>query len=204
MVRVKICGITNAEDALAAVEAGADALGFVFHEKSPRNISPQKAAAIIATLPPFVQTVGLFVDADPERVNWVADFCGLDLVQLHGDEDPEECTEIRRRVIKAFRIKDQSSLARLGKYHVAGYLLDAWSPDAHGGTGTTFDWELLRDIAHDRPIILAGGLDPGNVGQAVEQVRPYAVDVSSGVESAPGKKDADKVRQFIRNAKGLR
>lgn len=204
MVRVKICGITNVEDALGAIEAGADALGFVFVEQSPRCVSPQKAAAIIAKLPPFVQTVGLFVDAESERVNWVADFCGLDLVQLHGDEDPEECAEIRRRVIKAFRIKDASSLAKLGVYRVAGYLLDAWSPDAHGGTGKTFDWSLLRDVAQGCPIILAGGLDQDNVGQAVEQVRPYAVDVSSGVESSPGKKDVDKMMQFIRTAKGLK
>ena len=113
MVRVKICGITNLEDALSAVAAGADSLGFVFHEKSPRNVSPQKAAAIIANLPPFVQTVGLFVDADLERVNWVADFCGLDLIQLHGDEEPDYCMEVRRRVIKAFRIKDAASLSAL-------------------------------------------------------------------------------------------
>lgn len=203
MVRVKICGITNLEDARAAIGAGADALGFVFHEKSPRNVSPQKAAAIISKLPPFVQTVGLFVDADPERINWVADFCGLDLIQLHGEEDPDDCAEIRRRVVKAFRIKDASSLTKLGKYHVSAYLLDAWSADAAGGTGKTFDWGLLRDIGADRPIILAGGLNPDNVRQAVEEVRPYAVDVSSGVESSPGKKDAEKIMKFIRHAKGL-
>lgn len=203
MVRVKICGITNLDDALAAVGTGADALGFVFHEKSPRNVSPQKAAAIIAQLPPFVQTVGLFVDADIERVNWVADFSGLDLIQLHGDEDSDYCTEIRRRVIKAFRVKEAASLAAIARYGVAGYLLDAWSADAHGGTGRAFDWGLLRDLGRDRPIILAGGLNPGNVAEAVRQVNPYAVDVSSGVESSPGKKDADKVRKFIRAAKGL-
>lgn len=201
MVRVKICGITNREDALAAVEAGADALGFVFAEQSPRCVSPQKAAAIIAELPPFVQTVGLFVDAEPDRINWVADFCGLDLVQLHGDEDPDECAEIRRRVIKAFRVKDASTLATLGRYKVAGYLLDAWSPDAHGGTGTKFDWTLLRGISRDCPIILAGGLAPDNVGEAVSLVKPYGVDVSTGVESSPGRKDPEKVKLFIRNAK---
>lgn len=201
MVRVKICGITNREDALTAAEAGADAVGFVFAEGSPRCVSPQKAAAIIAELPPFVQTVGLFVDAEPDRINWVADFCGLDLVQLHGDEDPDECAEIRRRVIKAFRVKDASTLATLGRYQTAGYLLDAWSPDAHGGTGKTFDWTLLRGITQDCPIILAGGLTPDNVGQALRLVKPYAVDVSSGVESSPGRKDPEKVKLFIRNAK---
>lgn len=202
MVRVKICGITNLEDALIAIEAGADALGFVFHEKSPRDVSPQKAASIIARLPPFVQTVGLFVDADPERVNWIADFCGVDLVQLHGNEDPDFCSEIRRRVIKAFRVKDAASLSALGRYHVSGYLLDAWSPDAHGGTGTTFDWNLSRELAGDRQIILAGGLSPENVRDAIEIVRPYGVDVSSGVESSPGCKDHGKVRNFIAAVKG--
>jgi len=201
MVRVKICGITNTEDALVAVEAGADAIGFVFHEKSPRNVSPQKAAAIIAKLPPFVQSVGLFVDADVERVNWVTDFCGVDLIQLHGDEDPEYCTEIRRRIIKVFRVKDAASLSSLGRYQVAGYLLDAWSPDAHGGTGKSFDWNLARELVGNRSIIIAGGLTPENVREAVDIVRPYAVDVSSGVESSPGEKDIDKVRNFIRAAK---
>ncbi|MBT0663198.1 phosphoribosylanthranilate isomerase [Geobacter pelophilus] len=202
MVKVKICGITNHEDALAAIDAGADSLGFVFHEKSPRNVSPQRAAAIIAKLPPFVQTVGLFVDADVERVNWVADFCGLDLVQLHGDEDPDYCPEIRRRIIKAFRVKDAATLKTLARYQVAGYLLDAWSPSAHGGTGTSFDWSLARELAGNRPIILAGGLTPENVRDALDIVRPYAVDVSSGVEAAPGRKDPDKIRAFIRAVKG--
>ncbi|WP_041969974.1 phosphoribosylanthranilate isomerase [Geobacter sp. OR-1] len=203
MVRVKICGITRLEDALVAVAAGADSLGFVFYEKSPRNVSPQKAAAIIAQLPPFVQTVGLFVDADSERVNWVADFCGLDLVQLQGDETPDYCPEIKRRVIKAFRVKDAATLATLSRYQVAGYLLDAWSPDAHGGTGKSFDWSLARELSGSRSIILAGGLTPENVRDALDIVHPYAVDVSSGVEAAPGRKDPEKIRAFIRAAKGI-
>lgn len=202
MIKVKICGITSLEDALAAVEARADALGFVFVEKSPRCVSPQKAAAIIATLPPFVQTVGLFVDDDPERINWTADFCGLDVIQLHGEESPDFCTEIRRRIIKVFRVKDAASLSSLARYQVAGYLLDAWSPDAHGGTGTTFDWSLARELTGSRPIILAGGLSPDNVREAIDIVRPYGVDVSSGVESSPGKKDLEKVRKFIAEVKG--
>lgn len=203
MVKVKICGITNLDDALAAVAAGADALGFVFYDKSPRNVHPLKAAEIIAKLPPFVQTVGLFVDEEAERVNWTADFCGLDLVQLHGDEEPEFCSEINRRVIKAFRVKEAASLARLGSYQVAGYLLDAWVANAHGGTGMTFDWRLAEAAKEHGPLVLAGGLNPDNVADAVEKVRPYAVDVSSGVESEPGRKDHAKVREFIQRAKGL-
>jgi len=203
MVRVKICGITSFEDAMTAVEAGADALGFVFYDKSPRNINPLLAAKIIAALPPFVQTVGLFVNEETEKVNWTAGFCGLDLVQLHGDEEPEECGEVERRVIKAFRVKDAASIASLPKYQVAGYLLDAWCPDAYGGTGKSFNWELAAEAKQYGPVVLAGGLTPENVAEAVRTVQPYGVDVSSGVESAPGKKDPDKVREFIRRAKGL-
>ena len=203
MTKVKICGITNLDDALVAIDAGADALGFVFYEKSPRNLNPMQASAIIAKLPPFVQTVGLFVNEEAERVNWTADFCGLDLIQLHGDEEPEYCQEIKRRVIKAFRVKEAASLASLKNYRVAGHLLDAWSPAAPGGTGETFNWDLAREAAGSGRLILAGGLTPDNVRRAVEQVRPYAVDVSSGVESAPGKKDHDKVREFISRVKGL-
>ena len=204
MVRVKICGITNQEDALMAVEAGADALGFVFYEKSPRHLSPLQAAAIIAQLPPFVQTVGLFVNAPVEEVNWTADFCGLDLVQLHGEESPEFCTEVDRRVLKVFRVRDASSLSSLDKYRVAGYLLDAWSPAAPGGTGERFNWDLAAVAKGHGPVILAGGLTPDNVSQAVAKVHPYAVDVSSGVEAAPGRKDPAKVREFITRAKEAR
>ena len=203
MVRVKICGITCREDALMAVDAGADALGFVFYEKSTRVVTPQKAAAIIRDLPPFIQTVGLFVNEEADQVNWSADFCGLDMVQLHGEEEPEYCVEVNRRIIKAFRIKDSNGLAGIKRYQVAGYLLDAWSPLAHGGTGQTFDWDLARSVASTGKLVLAGGLTPENVAEAVRTVAPYAVDVSSGVESLPGRKDPDKVREFIRQAKGL-
>lgn len=201
MIRIKICGITNIEDALAAVEAGADALGFVFYERSPRNISPEQAAAIIRQLPPFVQTVGLFVNEQLTVVNSIADQCGLDIVQLHGEETPKFCAAVNRRVIKAFRVKDQSSLDQIRDYHVAGCLLDAWSPAAYGGTGETFNWELAAAAAASHGIILAGGLTPDNVAEAVHRVRPYAVDVSSGVESAPGIKDWEKIFDFIRNAR---
>jgi len=203
MVKVKICGITTPEDARVAVEAGADALGFVFYDKSPRCINPIVAAKIIAAIPPFVQTVGLFVNEETERINWTADFCGLDLVQLHGDESPEDCTAVNRRVVKAFRVQNVTSLESLPLYHVSGYLLDAWSPDAYGGTGQTFNWEMAAAARQYGPIILAGGLTTDNVAEAVTAVHPYALDVSSGVESAPGKKDPEKVREFIRRAKGL-
>ena len=202
-MRVKICGITCREDALSAVAAGADALGFVFFEKSLRFVTPRKAAAIIRELPPFVQTVGLFVNEEAEQVNWAANFCGLDLVQLHGEEDPEFCRGVNRRVIKAFRVKDSASLTGIKRYQVTGYLLDAWSPQAHGGTGQTFDWELARSVATTGKLVLAGGLTPENVAEAVRTVAPYGVDVSSGVESTPGRKDPEKVRGFIRRAKGL-
>jgi phosphoribosylanthranilate isomerase len=202
MVRVKICGITNVDDALTAVAAGADALGFVFHEPSPRHVLPEQAAAIIRSLPPFVQAVGLFVNAELDFVNETSDRCRLDLVQLHGDESPEYCGRVARRVMKAFRVKDVSSIEPMGEYRVAGFLLDAYSPRAHGGTGLTFNWETALLAKQYGPIILAGGLTPDNVRQAVATVAPYAVDVSGGVESAPGKKDPALIQEFIRLAKG--
>jgi phosphoribosylanthranilate isomerase len=202
MVKVKICGITSLEDALTAVEAGADALGLVFHPRSPRHIFPEQAAGIIRALPPFVQTVGLFVNEDLSIVNSTADRCGLDIVQLHGEESPEYCTSVRRRVIKAFRVKDSTLLESLAQYQVSGCLLDAWSPSAHGGTGQAFNWEIAEEaVKRGIRIILAGGLAPENVAEGIRQVRPYGVDVSSGVECSPGRKDADKVRMFIRQAR---
>jgi phosphoribosylanthranilate isomerase len=202
MVTVKICGITNLEDALTAVEAGADALGFVFFHLSPRNILPEQATEIISRLPPFVQTVGLFVNEDPAIVNKTADQCGLDVVQLHGEESPAECGFVRRRVIKAFRVKDITTLDLLEQYHVSGCLLDAWSPAAHGGTGQTFNWEIAAEaVKRGHRIILAGGLTPDNVAESIRQVRPYGVDVSSGVESVPGNKDASRITRFIEQAR---
>ena len=202
MVRVKICGITNLEDALMAVEAGADALGFLLFQGSSRNISPEQAADIIRHVPPFVQTVGLFVNEELATVNAIADQCGLDIVQLHGEESPDYCAGVKRRVIKAFRVKDDSVLDEMAHYHVAACLLDAWSPAARGGTGTTFNWDIAaRATATSSSIILAGGLTPENVAGAIAAVKPYAVDVSSGVESAPRKKDAGMVNRFIRSCK---
>ncbi len=201
MVKVKICGITNMEDAMMAVKAGADALGFVFYDKSPRSIEPGKAAEIISALPPFVAVVGLFVNADIGFVNATADSCMLDIVQLHGDETPDFCSMVNRRVVKVFRIKNNQSLGPMKDYRVAGYLLDAYSPKVYGGTGMTFNWEIAGEAKKFGPVILAGGLTPDNVAQAVEAVKPYAVDVSSGVEAAPGRKDPVKVREFIKRAK---
>jgi len=203
MIKVKICGITNLEDAMMAVEAGADALGFVFFDKSPRNVSQEQAAGIIQRLPPFVQTVGLFVNEDPATINATADFCGLDLLQLHGEETPEFCHAVNRRVIKAFRIKDITSLDKIENYQVAAFLLDTWSPSIQGGTGKTFDWEIAAAAAVSKHIILAGGLTPENVAEAARKVKPYAVDVSSGVESRPGKKDAELVHRFFRSLRSL-
>lgn len=202
MVKIKICGITSPEDALIAVEAGADALGFVFYQESPRHIFPEEAARIINLLPPFVQAVGLFVNETPETVNQISRDCRLGLVQLHGDETPDYCRTIEQRVMKAFRIRTLTCLDPITGFHPAACLLDAYSPSFYGGTGTSFNWEIAREaVRRSHKIVLAGGLTPDNVAEAIRQVRPYAVDVSSGVESAPGKKDAEKVRQFIRNAK---
>jgi phosphoribosylanthranilate isomerase len=201
MVKVKICGITRLKDALSAIAAGADALGFVFHSASPRHILPEQAAEIIRQLPPFIQTVGLFVDEELETVNTTADQCNLDIVQLHGIEAPSYCNSVSRRVIKAFRIKDDSSLDSIDNYRVSSFLLDAWSPIAHGGTGTTFNWEIAARAAASHTIILAGGLTPVNVADAVSTVNPYAVDVSSGVESEPGIKDGVMIRAFVSAAK---
>jgi len=201
MTRVKICGITSLDDAAMAVQAGADALGLVFYAKSPRAVDPEQAAAIIAGIPPFVQVVGLFVNAPLELVNATADSCGLDVVQLHGEETPSYCASVRRRVLKAFRVRGRESLATMADYRVAGFLLDAYSPDSYGGTGERFDWDCAVWAKGEVPIILAGGLQPGNVASAVARVAPYGLDVSSGVESSPGRKDPELVRAFIRNAK---
>ena len=201
MTKVKICGITSVEDALLAAQAGADALGFVFFEKSPRYVDPERAAHIIAAIPPFVQVVGLFVNAPLDYVNATADSCGLDIVQLHGEESPSYCGSVRRRVMKAFRVRGMESLAAMADYRVAGYLLDAYSASSYGGTGERFDWDCSVAAKGRGPIILAGGLDLDNVAQAVARVAPYGVDVSSGVESSPGRKDPEKVKNFIRNAK---
>jgi phosphoribosylanthranilate isomerase len=201
-VQVKICGITSLEDAHAAVDCGADALGFVFYPPSSRYVTAEQAEQIIRSLPPFVATVGLFVDVTPDVINETVARCGLDRVQLHGRETPEFCHRIGRPVIKAIRVKNAESLRPLPDYRVSAYLLDAYVEGAlPGGTGAPFSWELAVRAKPYGPVILAGGLTPENVEAAIAQVSPYGVDVSSGVERAPGVKDRRKMRQFITRAK---
>lgn len=201
-VKVKICGITNREDAIGAMEAGADALGFVFYSKSARYIAPKAAAEIIASLPPFISNVGLFVNASGQEVRQIIERTGIDTLQFHGEESAEDCAPFLRQCIKAFRIADAESLQQLPAFHTRGWLLDSFVPGEQGGTGVIFNWALAKQaVSLNRPVILAGGLTPENVQEAIRQVRPYAVDVSSGVESSQGKKDLNKVRAFIQHAK---
>lgn len=237
MVQVKICGLTNLEDALAAVEAGADLLGFVFYPPSPRFVPLEQACRIIevvrclplarrssllarrggdqgtrrndSSLPvPLspchcVSFVGVFVDEEPDRVREAIQICDLDYAQLHGEEPPAYVVALGRRAIKALRVRSAADVERLGDYQAAAYLLDAYHPTKPGGTGQAWDWGLAATAKRYGPIILAGGLTPDNVAQAVRQVRPWAVDVSSGVESAPGRKDIVKMRQFVAAASDL-
>jgi len=198
-VKVKICGITNLPDANAAVEAGADALGFMFAEQSPRRLTRPAAAAIIRQLPPFVSRVGVFVNPPAESVRQAVSECGLDTLQFHGEETPEFCRQFAPlKTCKAFRIQDSESLKRLPAYQTDAWLLDSWVAGKAGGTGETFNWSLAAAAKeYGCPVILAGGLRPENVAQAIHEVWPYAVDVSSGVESAPGHKDHDLLRAFI-------
>ena len=203
--KVKICGITNAEDAVAAVEAGADALGFVFYRKSPRYIEPTLARQIVMSLPPLVIPVGVFVDEDQQVVRSLMDDCGLAIAQLHGSESAIYCKELGRTVLKALRVKDRSTFLALAEFRgragVRGFILDAFSNEAYGGTGQVIDWQLASEAAKAAKVLLAGGLTPDNVEKAILTVRPYGVDVSSGVERSPGRKDHEKVRAFIRAVK---
>jgi phosphoribosylanthranilate isomerase len=200
MVRIKICGITNLDDALLAAELGADALGFIFYPKSPRKVALETAREIIAQLPPFVASVGVFVDEAAAVVQDLAAKVRLDWVQLHGQESPEYCRNLGRKVIKGFRIKDEDSLRRLADYQRAAQalLLDTYKQGQVGGTGTVFDWRLAREARKYGRIILAGGLNPGNVAQAIAIALPAAVDAASGTEAAPGKKDPAKLRAFFK------
>ena len=197
-VRVKICGITNAADAVAAVDAGADALGFMFFENSKRNVSFPNAAEIIRELPPFVSTVGVFVNPTADAVRRAIETIGIDTLQFHGEEPPEFCTAFELKVIKAFRVRDRGSLRDCSNYRDCAWLLDSYVEGALGGTGQVFDWDVAVEATRlSRMVILAGGLKVETAAAAVRRVRPYAVDVSSGVESAPGEKDHTKVRDFI-------
>jgi phosphoribosylanthranilate isomerase len=201
-VRVKICGITRVQDLHAACEAGADALGFVFYEKSPRHLAIDAAAALVRELPPFVQSVGLFVNAEPAFIEAVLQAVPLDLLQFHGDEAAADCTRYGRPYIKAIRVTAGTDLLKCAAdFETArGLLLDAYVPGVPGGTGESFDWKLIPP-GLPKPVILSGGLTPANVADAVTQVRPWAVDVSSGVEAAKGIKDPHHVAEFIAKAK---
>ncbi len=199
--RIKICGITDPAQAEVIAHEGADAIGLVF-AKSSRQVNSHQAREIISVLPPFVQSVGVVVNPDPDELTQLIDLCGLDIVQLHGDESPDFCALFKNRAIKALRIRSSSDLENIKRYeaHVRGFLLDAWSSSAMGGTGMTFDWTLAEKALAitNKPVILAGGLDPDNVSRAIKQVRPWGVDVSSGVEDSPGKKNLVRVRKFIK------
>ncbi len=201
MLRIKICGITNLEDAFAAVEYGADALGFVFQPKSPRAVNPETAKTIVSALTPFVTTVGVFVDENKAEVEKIARYVGLNIIQLHGSEPPEAC-QMCRKVIKAIRVKDLTDLNPLQKYKVSAFLLDTYSPHTIGGTGQIFNWDIAVEAKKFGKIILAGGLTPENVEEAIKWVQPYGIDVATGVEgNKKGKKDHKKLKLFIEKAR---
>ena len=205
MVKVKICGITNYQDASIAVKLGADALGFIF-APSPRKITPEKALDIIRAIPPFVKTVGVFVNEDSAAIKETILFCGLDLVQLHGDESPDVCRDLMPHTIKAFRVEDKSILSMIRPYQgrVRAFLLDTYSEKVRGGTGEIFDWNLVvtgKDLGV--PVILSGGLGPSNIERAISTVKPYAVDVNSGIEEYPGKKDPKLMKELMDKIKRI-
>ena len=200
---VKICGITRVDDALAAARLGAHALGFVFYAQSPRHVTPPRAAEIIGALPPFISAVGLFVNPEAGEVERVLAQAPLNLLQFHGEETPEFCARFGVPYIKAARVRAGLDLLQYAQEYSAarGLLLDAFADDAHGGTGTVFDWSLIpRELP--RPVILSGGLTSANVAEAIRRVRPWAVDVSSGVEASPGIKDPLKIAAFMKEVRG--
>jgi phosphoribosylanthranilate isomerase len=203
-IRVKICGMTRLDDALCAVQAGVDALGFIFYAKSPRAIGPEAARAIIEQLPPLVDAVGVFVNEETKRIAALVRECGLTYVQLHGEESPADCLELATRItpcrlLKALRVGEQTTAAEVAVYQevVQGYLLDTYQKNLIGGTGQPFDWGLVDRLQLSKPFLLAGGLDAGNIREALERVRPYGVDANSGLEDAPGIKNHEQIRRFI-------
>lgn len=202
--RIKVCGITTGEDALVAVRAGADALGFVFAESSPRRVTLAQAQQIIRSLPPFVAKVGVFVDA---RESWICqciEECGLDTVQLHGSETPDFCRLFSVKVIKGFRLKSPEVVETMAKYPVDAWLIDAYVAGQAGGTGQVCNWDWARQATqYGVPVVLAGGLTPQNVREAIQQVSPFAVDVSSGIEYAPGRKDHGKIQEFVKAVQAI-
>lgn len=199
-MKIKICGLTNPENARTVALLGVDAIGLVFYQKSPRCVDVETALEIASTLPPFINRVGLFVNADAGFIDKVLSKVPIDTLQFHGDETPEECAQYTLPFIKAVRVNAATNIAKIAKdYHQAnGLLLDAFSQNAYGGTGELFDWRLAK-VKIDLPIILAGGLTPETVASATQQVKPYAVDVSSGVETTKGVKNIPKIKQFLNN-----
>ena len=199
MIRVKICGITNKDDALTAVGLGASALGFIFYKKSPRTISPYKAKKIIEALPPFIVPVGVFVNSKEGALKDIVNFCGITTVQLHGDESPQYCQRLKQyKVIKAFRIKEDFNWNVVDQYKtVSSYLFDSFKENQYGGSGQSFHWNLLKEKEINQPFILSGGLNAQNVVEAMNRLKPYALDVSSGVEESPGKKSEQRLVEFF-------
>lgn len=189
--RIKVCGITDSGDLAHAVSAGVDGLGFIFAENSPRRVEPEKARELIRKVPPFVDAVGVFVNEDPDVVTDIIKYCGLTMVQLHGQENVDYCRLMPVRILKSFAVKDDIEGAKMAAYagEVAGFLLDTYDQAMAGGTGRAFDWNLAADPRIPGPVLLAGGLGPDNVGEAINAARPYGVDVNSGVEKSPGRKD---------------
>lgn len=203
MTRIKICGITNKTDAVAAAGLGVDMLGFVFYKKSKRYVEPEAAEDIINELPPSIKKVGVFVDEDKDDVLKIAQDALLDTLQFHGDETPGYCESFKGNygVIKAFRLKDRKDLEKTIDYNADYYLFDTYSRDSIGGTGETFDWDILRDYEILRPVILSGGLSSKNVANAIREISPYGVDCSTGVEESPGKKSLELMKGFIENVR---
>jgi len=204
ITKVKVCGITNYEDAAAAMDMGADLLGFNFYPQSPRFLTPEKAVQIIDKLPGYVDTAGVFVNASIEQINEAKNICSLDWIQLHGDEDPDFCRSFLShnvKTMKAIRVKDQTDIERADSFFTDAILLDAFDPEKYGGTGLTFDWNVIGHIG--KRVFLAGGINPDNAADAVK-LGVYGIDVCSGVEAEPGKKDHNKMRQLFENIRNLR
>ena len=206
--RIKMCGLTREKDVVAGINAGLDALGFIFYEKSPRNVEPDFVRSMVAQMPPFTECVGVFVDREREEVGEIIEYCGLSYAQLHGKESPKFCERVERlvspcRVIKAFRVSEESKGDEFVPYAsvIHGYLLDTYKKGSAGGTGETFDWNIIKRLNLQRPMILAGGLTPENVEEALSQVQPFGVDVNSGVEIEPGIKDHAKLNEFVRKVR---
>lgn len=201
MSAIKICGIKRIDDALAAAEFGVNAIGFNFYRKSKRYITPEMAKKIIDEIPPFICVVGVFVNEEIETVRHIYDYCGIDVIQLHGDESPDYCEKLQKRIIKAFRLKDESDIEKINLYNVNGVLVDSFKEGEYGGTGIEFNENIIKRIRDRKKLILAGGLRVDNVEEAILKIKPYGVDVCSGVEVEPGIKDKEKMRLFVERAR---